>query len=283
MEPENKLQNKSVQTYAEDMVKVIESSEGGLIKKMIHQDEQDEIEKKNLSPGSRKNKFFILASFIFIFLASGILAYLIVSKEEIGVVDVELQFTPIIFTDKTAFIEVAGLEAEKIAENVLNEINNAEVKEGGVEGIYLTENKKIIGFPRFLEIIKANVAKDKVGIFGDHFLLGATYQNTENVFILLAVQSFTDVFNEMHAWEDKMFYDLHDFFGVALDPEADYLLTKDFEDGIIQNKNARVLYDDSNKIVLMYVFVDDASIVITNTESAVSEVMARLAASRVKK
>jgi hypothetical protein len=129
----------------------------------------------------------------------------------------------------------------------------------------------------------ANLAKDKTGIFGNNFLLGAADQDTKDPFILFQVKSFSDAFNEMRAWEAKMFYDLHDFFGVAVNVDTNYLLTKDFEDGIIQNKNARILYDSGGKIVLMYVFVDDTSIVIGNTEEAVSDVMLRLAASRIKK
>ena len=90
-----------------------------------------------------------------------------------------------------------------------------------------------------------------------------------------------------------MFSDLHGFFGVDISPETNYLLTKNFDDGIVGNKNARVLYRTSeegegsapsplpavNKIVVMYVFADETSVVIANTDKAAREVMLRLAGS----
>ena len=65
----DELKNKQVKTYAEDMAKVIESDSGGLIKKIIHQQEQYEIERKNSSPRSKKNQLFIFTGIVLVFLA----------------------------------------------------------------------------------------------------------------------------------------------------------------------------------------------------------------------
>ena len=67
MEQEKEIKHKFVETYAEDMAKVIENDNSGLIKKIIHNEEEHEIEKINLSPESRKNKFFISVLFEQIF------------------------------------------------------------------------------------------------------------------------------------------------------------------------------------------------------------------------
>ncbi len=105
----------------------------------------------------------------------------------------------------------------------------------------------------------------------------------KDLFILLKVRSFNDVFNPLRAWENKMFSDLHGFFGIPVNAYTSYLLTRGFEDGIIQNKNARILYNTEGKIVMMYVYADENSVIIANTEEAVKEVMLRLAASKVRK
>lgn len=104
-----------------------------------------------------------------------------------------------------------------------------------------------------------------------------------DLFILLKVNSFADVFNQMRIWENKMFTDLHDFFGVDISIDTSYLLTKDFVDGVIQNKNARILYDNTGKIVMMYVYIDDSSVVITNNEETTREVILRVNSSKIKK
>ena len=56
MESDNNLKAKKVETYADDMAKAISGGQGGLIKKIIHEEEEKEALKKNISPESEKNK-----------------------------------------------------------------------------------------------------------------------------------------------------------------------------------------------------------------------------------
>ena len=200
------------------------------------------------------------------------------------------QATSIIFTDQTDFTPIDGLTKEKIAETISNEANNTKIKVGGIDGIYLTENKKVIGFNRFNTLLKSNLTANQLALISDNFLLGAFKSglssispNVGDLFMLLKVRSFSDIFPVMQSWESKMLYDLHGFFGVALSSETNYLFTKSFEDGIVANKNARILRDNNGQIVLMYIFADDNSIIITKSENAVSELILRLNSSQIKK
>lgn len=290
MDIENNSQNKAVQTYAEDMAEVLGADREGLIKKIIHEEEDKEMEKKNLSPDSKKNQALVILSLILILLATTLIAYLLL-KKDINTVEIPPQFTPIVFTDKTGFFDITLLSKESIMEKVSSEKDGTELKNGGIEGIYLVENKKIIGLQRFMTLIKGSLIFKTENPFNDNFLMGAASEENSSTqdprggdfFILLKVSSFEDIFGDMRNWERKMFADLYGFFGVDLNIDTKYLLTKNFEDGIIQNKNARILYDQNNKIILMYVFVDDHYLLITGTESATREVIQRLAGSKVKK
>ena len=281
---DNKLKNKNVETYTADMVKAIESDKGGLIKKIIHEEEEHEALKKELSPDSKKNRAFMFISIILIILALAALVFLIFLNQKINTVPIMPQFSSIIFADQTNFLPVDGLTKEKIAETISNQANNTKVKTGGMEGIYLTENQKVIGFKQFATFMKSNLTTDQLSLISDNFLLGVLNEkNTKDLFMFLKVKSFSDIFPVMQNWESKMLYDLHGFFGVKLSPETNYLFTKSFEDGIVANKNARILRDNNGQIVLMYVFADDNSIVITNSENAVSEIILRLNSSQIKK
>lgn len=290
MEQKNKTQNKIVETYAEDVAKIIEEDRSGLIKKIIHEEAQHEIVKKNLSPQSKKNRFFMFVGLLFIVFGFLTLYYLI-SNRQAPTIPIEEQFIPIIFNDKSVFLEVKDMQKEEIAQSVLNKVTATEVKEGGVEGIYLIRNKKIIGLREFLSSIKSNfVISDNAFLVRDDFLMGVINSGTQpassagkDFFILIKVRSTGDIFESLRAWENKMFFDIYGFFGMSLSPETRPLLTADFEDGIIQNRNARILYDGNKKIVMMYVLADENSVIIANTESAVREIMLRLASSRVQK
>ncbi|MES3032055.1 MAG: hypothetical protein V4699_02305 [Patescibacteria group bacterium] len=276
-------QNKIVETYAEDMAKVIENDQSGLIKKIIHSEEEHEKEKRDMSPESKKNRFFMFTSLVFILISLATLIFFFLKKEN-NTVPIEQQFTPIIFNDQSTFLEVAGLKKEEIAQTVLNAIDATSLKSGSVVGIYLTEDKKIVGLRRFLSLVKSALVLNENTLFiSDNFLLGAVNGPTKDFFMILRVRGVSDIFDSLRIWENKMFSDLHAFFGVGVTAETKYLLTADFEDGVVENKNARILHDKDGKIVMMYVFADENSVIITNTESAAHEVVLRLAASRVKK
>lgn len=283
MEKDKKIEHKIVETYARDIAEVLENDKAGLIKKIIHGEEKHEEEKENLSFDSKKNKLFIFASFLLIFFALIILFFFLLKKEN-NITLVENQFIPLILNDQSTFLEIFGLKKEEIIQTVLNEINTTKVKVGGVEGTYLIENKQIIGLRRFISLIKSNfIQGDNTLFVQDNFLLGFV-NNTEskNLFILLKVRSATDIFSALSVWEGKMFSDLSGFFGINISADTNFLLIKDFQDGFIENKNARILYDKNGNIVMMYIFADDNSIVITNSQNAAHEIILRLSSSQKK-
>jgi hypothetical protein len=198
-------------------------------------------------------------------------------------VPVSPQFSPIIFTDNAKLLEIGGLDKIQIAQTVQNEVSSLQIKTSGIEGIYPTMNAVPLGLRKFLSLIQANLDQSKIAFVDDNFLLGAFSKDTKDLFFLIKVRSITDIFDPMRSWENKMFSDLHGFLGVDITADTNYLLTKNFEDGFVSNKNARILYDKDGKIVLMYVFADDSSVVIANTAEAVNEVILRLSSSQIKK
>ena len=268
------------------MAQVIGDNREGLIKKIILQEEENEIEKKNLSPQSRQNKFYIILGTILI-LATITVIILSALKKENETVLVEKQFTPIIFNDKSVFIEVADISKDKIVEAIYKAISESTSGPSEVEGIYLTENKNIIGLTRFNELTNNTfilpIAGDQA-LVSDNFMLGSV---NKEFFILIKTRSMTDIFNSMREWENKMFSDLYGYFGIELSSATEYLLTKNFKDGIIENKNARILYEGGNeeneKISMMYVFANNTSVVITRSQITAREVILRLASNQIRK
>jgi len=289
MEKDNEIKSKFVETYAGDMVEVIENDKEGLIKKVIYGEEENEKEKKNLSPESNENRLFMFISILLTVFAFLILFFFFFKKDS-NTIPVAKQFTPLIFNDQSTFLEVSGLNKAEIIQTILSEINITKVKVGGVEGIYLTENKQIIGLRRFLALIQSSfVPGDNTLFVQDDFLLGAvltglksTSSNAGNFFILLKMRETADIFDALRAWEGKMFSDLYNLFGITLSKDTSYLSTKEFQDGIVENKNARILYDQAGNIVMMYIFADDNSVLITDSQPAAHEIILRLASAQKK-
>ena len=219
---------------------------------------------------------------LLLIIATVILFSLTNFKKKISTVEPTAQFTPIIFTDKSQFIDISGLSKEQIIQTIKNEVANTNIKPGGIEGIYLTLDNQVVGFKQFMELINSSIPPEVLTYTNDNFMLGAWNGETKSLFILMQVNSFTDVFPGMKNWENKMWSDLHNLFGMEVNADTGYLLTKDFEDTVVYNKNARALYDNLGKTVLEYVFADETSIVVIANDSAVNEIMLRLSASKVK-
>ena len=272
----------AIETFAGDMERVIKSGESGIIRKIIQEEEEKEAIKKNISPDSSRNKLFIIASILLIFIAIGIFLYFFILKDKNRIVPTQAQFTPIIFIDKIGYREISGLNKDQIIQTILNERSSSDIKNGGIEGLYLTENKKVITLARFISLINGNLLLE-ANTFNNNFLIGVANEKNKDLFILLKSRSFLDIFSTLKNWESKMFNDLHGLFGVNINADTNYLLTKDFEDGFVSNKNTRILRDKEGKVVFEYVFADDNSVIIGNSDEAIKEVILRLVSLDIKK
>lgn len=285
MEPENKNKNVFVETYAEDMAKVIENDHEGLVRKIIEGEEERENEHKNLSPESRKNRLFIQLSVVLFVFGLAALAFIFFSRD-VKTVEPAGEIAPIIFAEQTSFIETAELKPKEISQSLVSKLSQSEVKTGGIEAIYFTYNKQLVGLRQWHALLGTNlVLPESPVMVEDAFLLGKA--NTSGspdggggsgFFMILKIRSVNDIWGSLRAWEENMLLDLAPYLGVSLEVPNKYLLSKSFEDNIIENKNARELRGQMDNTVLLYVFADSNTVVIADSRATAREVMARLVA-----
>src|SRR5688572_25257075 len=136
--------NVVVETFAADMADALRNDKEGLVKKIIKGVEESEEENKNLSPESKKNRLFMIISIALCLCGVAVLSFFLLTGGAKTVL-VERQFVPLIFHDRSSFIEVSEFKKSEIEQIVLNQANKTEVKKGRIEGIYLTLNNKKIG------------------------------------------------------------------------------------------------------------------------------------------
>ena len=288
IEPEKQMNldsGKILETYAEDMARAIAgNTEEGLIKKIIHEEEEKESLKKGSSPVARRNRFFLYLGGSLMAAAALVIVLLPALRTRISTLPVPEAAAPLIFLDQSSLLDVASLRKEEIAAEVVAKAEATEVKRDGIEGIYLSAGERVLTLREFLGVLEASLIPDNT--LRDEFLIGvwnSADPGEKNLFFLFKYSSFESAFPVLRAWEPKMFSDLHGFFGLPINAETNYLLTKDFKDGIIQNKNARVLYGQDGLPALFYVFADDNSVIIADSPAAAGKVLERLRAGKVKK
>lgn len=281
--------NKNVETYVDDITQALETSQEGVIRKIIAEQSARDEEGRGRSPFSKRNRFFALGGLAAVIIAIVIIAAVSARHKAASTVPAAPQYQPLIFTDSASPLEIAGMKKDQIMAAVAGHISALAAAPGDIEGIYLTENQQMIGLHRLMALTGGGLPLADMPYMEDNFLIGA-YRDPAadpslpaDPFLLLKMRSVADVFDGMRAWEHKMYYDLYGMFGRTVGSSSDPLLTADFEDGIIANKNARILRDGAGNIVLMYVYADDSSVIVTDREATAREVILRLASSQLKR
>lgn len=283
---DNKIADKKspvVETLDKDILEMVEKHEAGVVHAIIQGEEEKEKIEINYSPTSNKNKMLIGFSILFIILAILSLYIFFYLENKKQSVFVATQYKPLIYTDGYKLLSIQNLSKEKIIDSLYQEIQNTETKTGEIEVYYLTENNTPISFEKFIKIFEMNIGLETISEFNSSFLLGVFSNEEKNFFILLKPNTVNSVFNGMKIWENKMLFDLGSLFKLEINKDTNYLLTKNFVDGIIQNKNARILYDNDGQIILAYIYLDDNTILITKDEFTAREILVRLHGSNLKK
>ncbi len=105
----------------------------------------------------------------------------------------------------------------------------------------------------------------------DDYMLGMHMANRNSPFLLLTTQSYDHAFASMLNWEGKAEMELSPLFTIPSDASS----KRTIEDIVIQNIDARVIRDENKDIRLLYAFLDQNSILITNNIHTLIEVASR--------
>ncbi len=96
----------------------------------------------------------------------------------------------------------------------------------------------------------------------DTMMLGSITTTKNEPYLIIQSYNFDVLFSGMLTWEKNMYADFAPVFG------SSYTEVGTFSDMIVKNKSVRVLSDRSNKPVLLYSFIDQNTVVITESVEA---------------
>ncbi len=111
-----------------------------------------------------------------------------------------------------------------------------------------------------------------------------TDASTNTAFIILSTDFFQNAFSGMLKWEPSMVDDIASLIPKApIDPSSTSTPIQSFfsvqgryEDSIIKSKDVRSFRDNTGNIRLVYSFIDQKTLVITQNEDTLREIMARI-------
>ncbi len=126
-----------------------------------------------------------------------------------------------------------------------------------------------------------------VRALSDDWMLG-TYTDTsgnKSGFVVVTVNYFQNAFAAMLQWENIMPDDLKQYFyhntpaditSSSTTPTANGVISGSFIDRIIKNKDVREFVTSNGQILFLYSFIDNNKLVITSSESTLTEILTRL-------
>ncbi len=285
---------KVIHTYTSDMADAVRQNEMSVIKIALAEKEKRESEEMyKKSEGSNSSKIFLIfGGIILIGIALGITYF--VTKKNIET-NSPIQTTkeieaPIVYNEKV-FIDTAGLTTHNdLSGAIKKEVENTS-KDNSVKAIFLKKDvggkSELVDVNGFTSLIGETAPQALIRNLGEEYLIG-TYNikdgdiSKPHLFLIFNIKDYNQIYASMLAWEKTLLNDMNLIFNIDVNEDRSELLEKQWSDIIINNKDARVLYDNLGKEVLYYIFIDKNSFLITDSQDMIKEIGARITSKKTK-
>ena len=301
---------KALRTYKGDLEQVVGTDEGSLvgiasaesIKRYSGQQVAPTVIENRANSNSEaiKKIGIVILSTILVVLGVGS-AFYFYGKSNSVIVNPTQNVSSFIFVDENYGFDITDLSRRQIL-NELTAINNStNISLGRIRNVFITESfideqgleqRALVNASDFLKAIDAQVPASFLRSLGRDFMVGIHVFNGNQPFIILSTGFYENAFVGMLEWERDLKEDFTPFLGEEKAKTVDTTQTNTtvyktttptFSDAVLKNKDVRVLKDDDGKIILLYSFVDQNTIVITTNESTFSEVLSRYTSSRTSR
>ncbi len=185
--------------------------------------------------------------------------------------------------DVQSIIDVTGKNPNTIASLIKAE-REKNIDLGAIRDIKFVEKanggNQNLNASRFLSVIQARVDDDLVRALYPQFAFGIYSFRPRDSFMILYVDNYPSSYAGMLAWEQYMEDDLKE---IIIRPTLG-TSTKSadiFVDRVVNNRDARVLFDEDGNYKILYTFFDQRTIIIAPNERVLKEVVLRLTSGKI--
>lgn len=235
-----------------------------------------------------KNKIIIFTSIILVMVGViGIsLVYLFKNSNSTPVVQVQT-LPSLITTEYKDELNISTITGNGFVTALSSKLNDTQIPANDFYSLYITTGtstaRRLITSSEFVSLMGFKMPDIIKRVLASDFMVG-TYSGGENLlFVILKTSSFDNAYAGMLAWEVDLARDLGPLFrlsgynnGSGILAQLTPTTVKKFEDGVIVNKDVRLLRDDNGQIILLYGIIDTQTIVITTNDTAFKKIVDRL-------
>lgn len=170
------------------------------------------------------------------------------------------------------------LSIDPARESVIDRLALSSEKEGlNIYELYTTGNNTLTPAQTVANIVPYELSA--LARNTDNFAIGFTEQ--ERPYMIMEGSNFEELFGGLLRWETTMNRDLSPLFGpdLGLTPRVitgNLIDDSQFTDEVIMNRTARVLYDNNEQEVLVYVFIDKTTVIVASDRGDIINMIPKL-------
>lgn len=294
IQPNNTPKNpKNIHTYMSDMAEVVRQNEMSVIKIAVEEQKRRQTNDyyQKIENTSKKKIFWIIGGLIILGGAIA-LTFFTLQKEK------EKNTPPVIIKTPEALIAYDTEESIDMT-NVINKIDVVNIfgKElatrnapESIKAIFLKNKTDEVIAPftleSFIGTLKTTVPGPLLRSFSADYMIGTytpvSLYDKSHLFLIIKINDYNQAYAGMLEWEKTMLNDLFSIFNINIADNNKYLFEKSFKDIVIKNKDARILYTSDGTDVLFYLFPDKNTLIISDNQEAIKEIITRLLAKQAQ-
>jgi hypothetical protein len=304
MEENNKIPNntvrediKTVRTLSSDMAEAVRDNEMSVMKvALAEQKKREGAEIIEKSQGTGLTKALWIGGGVLL-VALGVGAYYyIVSQKTSGTVTNTVNpqmvqpLVALVPYDQKVDLDVTNAaEGADVINLITQEISNP-TQAHGLRAITLNTNTQNLTTPvtakEFVRRIELTMPTSLVISLADSYMIG-TYlpqgiDARPHLFLMFQTKDYNTAYASLLTWENTILDDVFTLFNIHISGENKELLGKPWKDVVINNKDARALYDKQGTPVLYYLFLNKDYFIITDDIDTIREVNTRLITKNIK-
>lgn len=293
----NKTNNEKksiVRTYKDDIASAIQANHLSSINIAIAENEKmhskiespSEEESEELNSPYSKSKILVLISVILVIIGIVAIAttYFLAKEESAPVVKSQV-LTSLITTEYKDELDTNTVVRDRFVSALSSRVNDVKIPANNIYNVYITAGtssaKRLISAKEFVTLAELGMPDMINRTLVNEFMVGM-FSSVQNLpFVIFKTSSFENTYAGMFEWERKLERDFSSLF--RLNINTDYIATsstpspvRKFEDGVIVNKDIRLLRNQEGKIIFLYAILDKDTIVITVNDSVFKEIVSRL-------
>jgi len=287
--PKRGLSSKSamLHTYKEDVQSLVKDRKISMVRAMVMQsdkrtqldgDEVVTISSKEQQPRGLSTKFIIIASILMVILGTAaiFIAYNAHQAQLAAQASKKAGVTTddsLIFVEFRAKINVTDILPREILADLSDIAKRSNATLGSITQVLLQKDSYTLWQSELLQVLDLSLSDQFKRLLGKDaaYMVGVHVADRNTPFIILTTTSHEHAFAAMLEWEKRIEIELSPFFKTA----GSHSPSRKPGNIVVKNITARVMRDEANNIRVLYSFLDDNTILITNNISTLTEVARR--------